>query len=294
MKICAGLSKVKDEDVISAFFKHPDAADRTPQTGSGDALTLTPSDVSALSHAISLSHIDAFSHIDTWVFDLDNTLYPSDCDLWPKIDQRITAFMIALFGLDGMSARALQKYYYRQYGTTLRGLMEDHGISAAEFLAFVHDIDRSSLLPNPVLAEAIAALPGRKLILTNGSRDHALLTAEALGLEAMFEDIFDIVAAELIPKPELVTYERFFDKHNIDPTTSVMFDDIERNLVVPHAKGMRTALVVPKPGQNDHREPFEIAAGSAPHVDFVTSDLAQFLREIFGHAENPAISASRR
>lgn len=221
------------------------------------------------------------AQIDTWVFDLDNTLYSADCDLWPKIDQRITAFLVHLFGLDGLSARALQKYYYQRYGTTLRGLMDDHGVGAEEFLAFVHEIDRSSLLPNPTLAEAIAALPGRKLILTNGSREHALLTAEALGLADMFEDIFDIVAAELIPKPELVTYERFFDKHGVDPQTAAMFEDIERNLVIPHQKGMVTALVVPKPGQSDHREPFEIAAAkSFPHVDYVTSDLEKFLRDV--------------
>lgn len=233
-----------------------------------------------------LGHSD-FSHIDTWVFDLDNTLYPADSDLWPKIDQRITAFMMHLFGLDGLSARALQKYYYQRYGTTLRGLMIDHAIAPHDFLGFVHDIDRSTLLPNPSLAEAIAALPGRKLILTNGSREHARLTAEALGLAALFEDIFDIVAAELIPKPESVTYERFFGKHGVDPKTSAMFEDIERNLRVPHENGMTTVLVVPKPGQGDHREPFEIATSrSFPHVDFVTSDLERFLRDVAAQAKS--------
>ena len=121
--------------------------------------------------------------------------------MWPKIDQRITLFLAHLFGLDGMSSRALQKYYYQRYGTTLRGLMEEHGIGAEEFLNFTHDIDRSSLLPDLALATAITALPGRKLILTNGSREHALRTAEALGLKAMFEDIFDIAAADFVPKP---------------------------------------------------------------------------------------------
>ena len=221
------------------------------------------------------------AHVDTWVFDLDNTLYPADCDLWPKIDQRITTFIVDLLGLDGMSSRALQKYYYKQYGTTLRGLMDDHAVSAEDFLAFVHDIDRSSLLPNPSLAAAIAALPGRKLILTNGSREHALRTAEALGLDAMFEDIFDIVDAEFVPKPERVTYQRFFDRHGVDPKTSAMFEDIERNLVIPHEKGMATALIVPKPGQRDHREPFEIATSEdLPHVDYMISDLEEFLRDI--------------
>lgn len=220
-----------------------------------------------------------FAHIDTWVFDLDNTLYPADCDLWPKIDQRITLFLANLFGLDGISARALQKYYYQRHGTTLRGLMEDYAIGAAEFLAFVHDIDRSSLTPNRSLAAAIAALPGRKLVLTNGSRDHALRTAEALGL--MFDDIFDIVAAEHLPKPGLETYQRFFDKHAVDPKSAAMFEDLDRNLVIPHERGMATVLVVPKPGRTDHREPFEIPGDEAlPHVDFVTSDLEGFLRTI--------------
>lgn len=224
---------------------------------------------------------ESLDAIETWVFDLDNTLYPADCDLWPKIDQRITAYLVQLFGLDGLSARALQKYYYRRYGTTLRGLMEDHDVPPQDFLDFVHDIDRSTLLPNPELADAIARLPGRKLILTNGSREHALRTAEALGLHEMFEDVFDIVAAELVPKPELQTYERFFDKHGVDPTHAVMFDDIERNLLIPHEKGMKTVLVVPKPGQSDHREAFEIATSeSLPHVDFVTSALENFLRDI--------------
>ena len=160
--------------------------------------------------ADSVSRIDTPLHINTWVFDLDNTLYPADCDLWPKIDQRITLYLSYLFGLDGMSSRALQKYYYQRYGTTLRGLMEEHGIGPAEFLDFTHDIDRSSLLPDLALANAITALPGRKLILTNGSREHALRTARALGLEAMFEDIFDIADADFVPKPAAVTYRAIF------------------------------------------------------------------------------------
>ncbi|PNG25946.1 pyrimidine 5'-nucleotidase [Methylocella silvestris] len=224
---------------------------------------------------------DLFAQKDIWVFDLDNTLYPADSDLWPKIDARITLFMAHLFGLDGMSSRALQKYYYERYGTTLRGLMEEHKISAEEFLDFAHDIDRSGLKPNHSLASAILALPGRKLILTNGSRDHALRTAQALGIDEMFEDIFDIVAADFMPKPAAETYQRFFDKHGVDPARSVMFEDLARNLIVPHARGMTTALVVPKPGQIDHREAFEMVTEAAPpHIDFITTDLEGFLVDI--------------
>ena len=273
-------------------------ADRPLTIGAdGPALASEPQSISggkAISFANAFGvdsrlHMGALSHIETWVFDLDNTLYPAGSDLWPKIDQRITLFLAHLFGLDGMSSRALQKYYYERYGTTLRGLMEEHGIGPDEFLDFTHDIDRSSLLPDLALAAAIAGLPGRKLILTNGSREHALRTAEALGLEAMFDDIFDIAAADFVPKPAAVTYERFFERHVIDPARAVMFEDLARNLLVPHERGMTTVLVVPKPGQMDHREAFEITSEVVPtHIDFVTSDLACFLNGVFpGNQEAP-------
>ena len=223
---------------------------------------------------------EKFRHVDTWVFDLDNTLYPCDSDLGPKIDARITLFLIYLFGLDGLSARALQKYYFRRYGTTLRGLMLEHNVTADEFLTFVHDIDRSSLQPNHALAAAIAGLPGRRLILTNGSREHALRTAEQLGIGDMFEDIFDIVAADLLPKPAAETYQRFFDRHDVDPKHSAIFEDMAHNLAVPHARGMVTILVVPRQGQTDLRESWESAGIGAPHIDCMNDDLEGFLRMI--------------
>ena len=231
---------------------------------------------------ISAADIRArFAHVDTWVFDLDNTLYPAGSDVWPQIDERISRYLADLFGLDGISARALQKFYYQRFGTTLRGLIADHAISHEHFLDFVHDIDRSSLAPNPALVEAIAALPGRKLILTNGSRNHALRTSEQLGFADTFEAVFDIVAADLVPKPDAATYDRFFAVHGVDPRRAVMFEDIPRNLVVPHARGMLTVLVVPRENDRDHREPWEIAAGTAqPHVDFVTDDLATFVASL--------------
>ncbi len=224
---------------------------------------------------------EAFAVIDTWVFDLDNTLYPAGTDLWPKIDARITLYMAHLYGIDGLSARALQKYYYQRYGTTLRGLSVEHGIDPRAFLDFVHDIDRSSILPDAGLAAAIAALPGRRLILTNGSRHHAVSTAAALGLDGLFEDVFDIEAADLLPKPEAETYHRFLARHAVDPLRAVMFEDIARNLVVPKALGMATVLVVPPPDVLDTREAFEIVSEVAPaHIDYVTSDLQGFLRAV--------------
>ena len=220
---------------------------------------------------------DRFAHVDTWVFDLDNTLYTPDSDLWPQIDGRITHFIADLLGLDGLSARALQKYYYRRYGTTLHGLMAENAVDTAKFLDFVHDIDRSRLPANPALVAAIAALSGRKLILTNGSRDHALKTADQLGFKAAFEDVFDIVSADLVPKPDPATYDRFFGRHAVDPRRAAMFEDIARNLVVPHARGMVTTLVVQKASATDHREPWEQVGVSEPFVDVVTDDLAALL-----------------
>ena len=221
--------------------------------------------------------VDSFRHVDTWVFDLDNTLYPPDSDLWPRIDARITAYMIAMFGLDGLSARALQKYYYRRYGTTLSGLIQEYGVAPAEFLRFVHDIDRSSLAPDPALEKAIEALPGRKLILTNGSHAHALATAKQLGIDHLFEGMFGIEAADYLPKPALQTYQRFFERHGVDPAKAAMFEDMVHNLEAPHASGMLTVLVTPRIGGYDHREDWEIGGGSPPHVDFVTDDLTAFL-----------------
>ena len=224
----------------------------------------------------------AFAEVDTWVFDLDNTLYPPDADLWPKIDLRITAYIADRLNLGPVEARGLQKAYYQKYGTSLRGLMDLHDVDPKDFLAFVHDIDRSTLAPNPDLSAAIAALPGRKLIFTNGPRHHAEDTARQLGLHQHFEDIFDILAADLIPKPNAEAYTLFFKKHEVNPKKAAMFEDIAKNLVVPHLSGMVTTLVIPFGDKIDHRDEADRTAGSlqdarSPFVDFVTQDLKDFL-----------------
>ncbi len=230
----------------------------------------------------------AFAYRDTWVFDLDNTLYPAGSDLWPKIDQRITLFMMALYGIDGISARALQKFYYQRYGTTLRGMMEADAVDPTAFLAFVHDIDRTSVIADPALATAIEGLAGRKFVFTNGSRYHALKTLEALGLGDLFDDVFDIVSSDLVPKPDPAPYSRMMALHGIDPTRAVMVEDIPRNLAVPKALGMITVLVVPPIGSIDTREAFEIVSEAVPaHIDYITADLAGFLQAV-----RPAIDAS--
>jgi putative hydrolase of the HAD superfamily len=220
-----------------------------------------------------------FGHVETWVFDLDNTLYPHDARVWPQVDARITLFLSDLMGIDGLSARALQKYYYFRYGTTLKGLMLEQGIDPHVFLDFVHRIDVSDLDPALDLRAAIDALPGRKLIMTNGSRGHAENVAGKLGLLDLFDDIFDIVAADLVPKPEQPAYDRFLARHGVDPTRAAMFEDIERNLGVPHALGMTTVLVLPR-SPDPFREPHEQLAVEEPYVDHVIDDLAAFLRAL--------------
>ena len=220
-----------------------------------------------------------FAHVTSWIFDLDNTLYPPNSGLWPAIEDRITMFLIEHSGLDGTSARALQRYYYQQHGTTLRGLVDEDGLDPHAFLDFVHDIDRSGLAPNPALAEEIAQLPGRKLIFTNGSRGHALSTVEQLGLGGIFEEAFDIVAAGLVPKPREEAYDAFFRAHGVEPREAAMFEDIAKNLVAPNARGMTTVMVTGKPGVIDHRQPHD-RTPAPPFVDFVTDDLSGFLAEV--------------
>ena len=221
-----------------------------------------------------------FRGIETWVFDLDNTLYPHHLNLWHQVDARIRDFIVDFLHISHDEAFRLQKDYYRRYGTTMRGLMEEHGLVPDEFLEMVHQIDHSPLTPNPELGAAIGELAGRKLILTNGTRAHADAVMRRLEIDHHFEDVFDIKAADLEPKPQPQVYERFLKRHRVDPKSAVMFEDLARNLEVPHALGMITVLVVPKGAGVVLREDWELAGRDEPHVDYVTDDLTEFLRGI--------------
>jgi putative hydrolase of the HAD superfamily len=219
-----------------------------------------------------------FAHIDNWVFDLDNTLYPHHVNLWQQVDARIGEFVSSWLNISHEEARALQKDYYKRFGTTMRGMMTLHGVRADDYLAYVHKIDHSPLEPNPPMGEAIANLPGRKLILTNGSVDHVDAVLARLGLSSHFDGVFDIIAAELEPKPAPQTYQKFLALHSVDPTRAAMFEDLSRNLVVPHQLGMTTVLVVPDGSKDVVREDWELEGRDAAHVDHVTDDLTGFLR----------------
>lgn len=221
-----------------------------------------------------------FAHVRDWVFDLDNTLYPRRTDLFAQIDVRMTEFVADLLKLPKDEARLLQKGFYRQYGTTLRGLMTVHDIDPDTFLQYVHDIDYSGLVADPALGAVIKGLPGRKFIFTNGDRGHAERTARALGILDHFEDIFDIVAAGLNPKPAAATYDLFVGRHGIEPDRAAMFEDLARNLEVPKRLGMRTVLVVPPALEEVLGDVWEHEGRDGEHIDFITDDLATFLTRI--------------
>lgn len=225
---------------------------------------------------------DRFAHVRDWVFDLDNTLYPHHTNLFSQIDLKMTAYVEELLTLPREEARKLQKELYREYGTTLAGLMARHQIDSDDFLQKVHDIDYSWVQPDPKLGEAIKALPGRKFIFTNGDRGHAERTARALGILDHFEDIFDIVAAGLNPKPAAATYDKFVGLHRIDTAHAAMFEDLARNLEVPKRLGMRTVLIVPPALEAILGDVWEHEGREGEHIDFITDDLATFLKRISG------------
>jgi putative hydrolase of the HAD superfamily len=174
----------------------------------------------------------------------------------------------------------VQKDYYKRYGTTMRGLMTEHNLKPDDYLEFVHQIDHSPLEANPALGAALEKLPGRKLVLTNGTRKHAEAVMKRLDVHKHFEDVFDIAAADLDPKPLPKTYERFLTRHKVDPRKAAMFEDLARNLEVPHALGMTTVLVVPEGQREVFREDWELEGHDAAHVDHVTDGLVAFLENI--------------
>ena len=221
-----------------------------------------------------------FANVETWVFDLDNTLYSHHLNLWQQVDERIRSYIMEFLKLGREEAFRLQKDYYKRYGTSMRGLMTEHGMKADDFLNYVHAIDHSPLEPNPVLGAAIDKLPGRKLILTNGTRAHADAVMRRLDIHTHFEDVFDIIAAELEPKPLPQTYDKFLKAHGVDPARAAMFEDLSRNLAVPHTLGMTTVLVVPEGSREVLREAWEMEGRDAAHVDHVTDNLVGFLQNI--------------
>lgn len=220
-----------------------------------------------------------FAHVRDWVFDLDNTLYPHHINLFAQIDRNMTEFVAELLQMEPAEAKLLQKRYYHDHGTTLKGLMLHHNVDPNAFLEKAHAIDYSPLLPDPALGAVIKALPGRKFIFTNGTVSHAEAAARALGILDHFDDIFDIVAADYVPKPAGSTYDKFTQLNRIDTGHAAMFEDLPRNLMVPKALGMKTVLLVPRNLEGVVLETWERADGAegTGSIDFITDDLTGFL-----------------
>ena len=209
-------------------------------------------------------------HTQAWIFDLDNTLYPAHCNLFAQVEQRIGEFVATALGLGPKEARALQKKYFREHGTTLSGLMRHHSIEPAAYLEYVHDIDMSGVAEIPELDDALSALDGRKLIYTNGSAHHAENVLRQLGVRHHFEAIYDIVAADYRPKPDAAPYEYLVLRHDIDPLHAVMIEDIARNLVPAAALGMATVWL------RTHLD-WSREGSEGDHVHYITDDLVAWL-----------------
>lgn len=195
-------------------------------------------------------------HIRDWVFDLDNTLYPAR-DLYDEIGERMTRYIARAAQVDADEALYLREHYYHEYGATIVGLVRHHAIEARDFLAYVHDADLSVLTPDPELRALIAALPGRRIVFTNGGGGHGERVLERLGLADLFESVFDIESADLAPKPQRESYDRLIAQRGVRPERAILVEDTLRNLEPAHELGFTTALVGPvhpdpRPAYVDH------------------------------------------
>ncbi|WP_212524423.1 pyrimidine 5'-nucleotidase [Actibacterium sp. MT2.3-13A] len=209
----------------------------------------------------------SFDHVRHWVFDLDNTLYPPEARLFDQIETRMTAYVMDTLGVARAEANRLRRVYWAEYGTTLAGLMELHGIDPAPYLTHVHEIDLSHLAPDPELRARIADLPGRRIVYTNGSAPYAERVLAARGLAGVFDAVYGVEHAGFRPKPERAAFERIFARDGTEPDKAAMFEDDPRNLAAPHAMGMRTVHVAPE-------------AHAADHIQHHTDDLGAFLARV--------------
>ncbi len=217
-----------------------------------------------------------FAAIRAWVFDLDNTLYPPETALFAQIERRMTDWVMRALGVGRAEADRLRRHYWREYGTTLAGLMAEHGVDPTPYLSDVHDIDLGRVTPDAALAAAIAALPGRKIVYTNGAAGYGERVLAARGLSAVIDAVYGVEHAGFRPKPERAAFETVFALDGLEPGRAAMFEDDARNLAAPHAMGMRTVHVAPEP-----------APGA--HIHHHTRDLAAFLARL---GERPAAGAS--
>ena len=217
--------------------------------------------------------MQSFADINGWVFDLDNTLYPASRNLFAQIDKRMTAFIGEALSVEKDEAFRLQKQFLGEYGTTLAGLMNKHGMPPGPFLDFVHDIDVSDMSTDIELAELLSKLPGRRLIYTNGSVAHAKRITGQLGIEHLFDDVFDIVASKFIPKPDPEPYDEMIKTFNIDPKRSLMVEDMAKNLRPAANLGMITVWL-------RHNRDWSSEDSDGEHIHHEIDDLKSWLKTI--------------
>ena len=224
------------------------------------------------------------SNIDSWVFDLDNTLYSPEEEIFSQIDKKMTEFIISKFNVNEEEAFSIQKKYFLEYGTTLSGLMKRENINPDEFLEFVHDIDLEILKPNSKLTNIIEKLPGNKFVFTNGSKKHAENVIRQLQMDKVFDDIFDIKDSNFIPKPNINAYLNFIDKTKIKPKRSIMFEDIGRNLEPAKKLGMKTVLIKRKTPMRNKKfktKDLESLWEDNDFADCITDDLVKFFNNYY-------------
>ena len=212
---------------------------------------------------------DRFAHVDTWVFDLDNTLYPPHMRLFDQIETRMTAYVMRVLDVAEAEADRLRAEYWARFGTTLAGLMQEHDIDPDPYLVAVHDISMHPLSPDPDLATHIGNLPGRRIVYTNGSAPYARRVLEARGLSGLFDAVYGVEHAGYRPKPQADAFAEVFARDQLDPGVGAMFEDDPRNLAAPHAMGMRTVHVAD-------------TAHDADHIHHHTDDLTAFLARVLG------------
>ncbi len=221
--------------------------------------------------------ISALAGAGAWVFDLDNTLYPASCGLFAQIDDRMRGFIAGLFGIPLDQAQNIQKSYFAEYGTTLRGLMDRHGIDPHPYLKYVHDIDIGPINPDPALEAVLAKLGGRKIIFTNATRAHARRVMERLGVGHHFEAVFDIESAGFLPKPRPEIYKKLVADYGLDPARTVMIEDIARNLAPAAEIGMTTLWL--RSETHWGKEGAEIGSGGGAHIHYQTGKLTGWLED---------------
>ncbi|HEX5184004.1 MAG TPA: pyrimidine 5'-nucleotidase [Allosphingosinicella sp.] len=220
----------------------------------------------------------ALRHVDCWIFDLDNSLYPASADLFALIDQRMGEFIRQLLGCGEAEARAVQKRFFRDHGTTLAGLMANHGIEPRTFLDYVHDIDLARLSADPRLVAALDRLPGRKFVFTNGDEAYARRVLDRLGLANAFDGLHDIHAMDYVPKPDPRAYALMCERHEIDPARALMAEDMARNLAPAKALGMVTVWIDNGSEQASHDADPGV-------IDYRVSDIGLWLDEVTGGRE---------